>query len=59
MAGVDSGRVAFSPNALPYLELSSDANGSLYVEPPVWTLDENGVVGVGRHMSMQEIREGS
>lgn len=59
MTGVDSGRVAFSPNALPYLELSSDENGSLHVEPPVWTLDENGVVGVGRHMSMQEIQEGS
>lgn len=59
ISGVDSVRVAFSPNALPYLELSSDDDGSLYVEPPVWTLDENGVVGVGRHVSMQEIREGS
>jgi rieske iron-sulfur protein len=57
MSGVDSGRVAFSPNALPYLELSTDENGSLFVEPPVWTLDENGVIGVGRHVSMEQVRE--
>lgn len=59
MAGVDSDRVAFSPNALPYLELSTDEQGSLFVEPPVWTLGENGVIGVGRHISMDKIRQGS
>ena len=48
-----------TPVALPYLDLSIDENGSLYVEPPVWTLDENGVIGVGRNISMQEIRDGS
>ncbi|BDQ30473.1 hypothetical protein NZNM25_08840 [Nitrosopumilus zosterae] len=48
-----------SPLGLPYLDLSIDENGSLYVEPPVWTMQENGVIGVGRIMSMQEIRQGS
>jgi ubiquinol-cytochrome c reductase iron-sulfur subunit len=48
-----------SPMALPHLDLSTDDNGSLYVEPPVWTSDENGVVGFGRSMSMQEVRQGS
>ena len=48
-----------APVALPYLELSSDANGTLYVEPPVWTLQENGVVGIGRQISSDEIHQGS
>lgn len=47
------------PLGLPYLDLSVDENGSLYVEPPVWTMQENGVIGVGRTMSLQEIRQGS
>ncbi len=47
------------PAALPYLDLSIDDNGSLYVEPPKWTLDENGVVGEGRNISLQQIRLGS
>ena len=48
-----------APAALPYLDLSIDENGSLYVEPPKWTLDENGVVGEGRVISLQQIRQGS
>jgi len=48
-----------SPLGLPYLDLSIDENGSLYVEPPVWTMNGNGVIGVGRTMSLQEIRQGS
>ena len=48
-----------APVALPSLDLSIDENGSLYVEPPVWTLRENGVVGVGREISLEEIRKGS
>ena len=39
--------------------MSLDENGSLYVEPPKWTLKENGVIGVGRTISMQEIHQGS
>lgn len=41
--------------ALPYLELSSDENGYLYVEPPVFTEDQNGAIGIGRTISQQEI----
>ncbi len=48
-----------APVALPYLDLSVDENGSLYVEPPKRTLDENGVVGEGRAISLQQIRQGS
>jgi hypothetical protein len=48
-----------SPMALPRLDLSIDDTGALYVEPPEWTVDENGVVGFGRSMSVQEVRQGS
>jgi len=48
-----------APVALPYLDLSIDENGSLHVEPPIWALDENGVVGEGRTISLQQIRQGS
>jgi len=41
--------------ALPYLKISSDENGFLYVEPPIWTEDKNGVVGIGRLVSEKEI----
>lgn len=42
--------------ALPYLTISSDENGYLYAEPPVWTEGKNGVVGIGRTVSEDEIR---
>lgn len=45
--------------ALPHLDLSSDENGFLYVEPPKWEKTENGVVGYGREMTLDEIRNGS
>ncbi len=48
-----------SPMALPNLDLSIGDGGFLYVEPPVWDVDENGVVGYGRPMSIQEVRQGS
>ena len=41
--------------ALPYLKLSSDENGYLYVEPPVFTEYKNGAIGIGRTISQQEI----
>lgn len=41
--------------ALPYLKLSSDESGFLYVEPPTWTEDKNGVIGIGRMVSNEEI----
>ncbi|MCE9651492.1 MAG: hypothetical protein K8Q89_00270 [Nitrosarchaeum sp.] len=45
--------------ALPHLDLSSDENGFLYVMPPKWEKTENGVVGYGREMTLDEIRNGS
>ena len=48
-----------APVALPYLDLSMDENRSLHVEPPKWTLNENGGVGEGRSISLQQIRQGS
>src|SRR3972149_3450247 len=41
--------------ALPYLKLSSDENDYLYVEPPIFTESKNGVIGIGRTISQQEI----
>jgi Rieske Fe-S protein len=35
-------------NAIPMLTLTADANGDLYVEPPQWDVDHNGVLGYGR-----------
>jgi hypothetical protein len=45
--------------ALPYLELSMDKNGMMYVEPPNFTPSENGVIGYGRNLSLDEIRSNS
>ena len=41
---------------LPYMTLSSDKDGYLYVEPPIWTEDENGVIGIGRKISEKEFK---
>ncbi|WP_420545810.1 hypothetical protein [Nitrosopumilus sp.] len=48
-----------SPVALPYLELSMDECGSLFVEPPTFTREANGAIGTGRFISSQEIDHGS
>ena len=45
--------------ALPHLDLSMDDAGMLHVEPPKFTKTENGVVGYGRQMTLDEIRDGS
>ena len=45
--------------ALPYLDISIDKNGMLYVEPPEFTPSENGVIGFGRNLSLNEIRNNS
>jgi len=42
--------------ALPYLSLSDDEDGFLYVEPPIWTEDKNGAIGIGRTISEEEIK---
>ncbi len=41
--------------ALPQLDLSIDEDGFLLVESPVLTRDENGIIGVGRDVSDEEI----
>jgi Rieske Fe-S protein len=36
--------------AIPYLTLSSDSQGILWIEPPIWDYQHNGVVGYGRYV---------
>lgn len=36
-------------NAIPMLSLSSDASGQLYIEPAVFDVNHNGVIGYGRY----------
>lgn len=45
--------------ALPFLGLSMDENGMMYVDPPKFTPSENGVIGYGRNLSLDEIRNSS
>lgn len=35
-------------NVLPRLDLQSDAEGFLWILPPIWSADGNGIVGYGR-----------
>ena len=37
-------------NALPQLDLEVDGNGDLWILPPVWSLDRNGIIGYGRYL---------
>ena len=46
-------------DALPKLDLGADDQGYIYVKPPTWTTDKNGIVGDGRHLSKDEILETS
>ena len=46
---------ASNTGALPQLDLSIDEEGFLLVEPPTFTREENGVIGVGRDVSDEEI----
>lgn len=36
-------------NAIPMLTLTADADGTLNIEPPLWDVDHNGVLGYGRN----------
>lgn len=40
-------------NALPRLDLESDENGFLYILPPKWDPNANGVIGYGRYLKTQ------
>lgn len=46
-------------NAIPNLDLALDGNGYISVKPPTWTADKNGIVGEGRILSTDEIRNSS
>ena len=35
-------------NILPKLDLETDSEGFLYILPPIWNVNENGIVGYGR-----------
>ena len=37
-------------NVLPQLNLEVDSNGSLWILPAVWNVNENGIVGYGRFL---------
>ena len=37
-------------NAIPMLTLSTDSDGFLYIEKPVWDVNHNGVLGYGRYV---------
>ncbi len=54
---VDAGKAIAGPaslqpaptNAIPMLTLTADPNGDLNIEPPVWDVDHDGVLGYGRN----------
>lgn len=37
-------------NALPKLDLEADVDGGLWIKPPTWGANNNGVVGYGRYV---------
>ncbi len=45
---------AFPTNAIPMLTLTADSNGDLYIEPPNWDVEHNGVIGYGRDYQSYE-----
>jgi len=54
---IDGGKAIAGPaslqaaptNAIPMLTLTADPNGDLNIEPPLWDVDHNGVLGYGRN----------
>jgi hypothetical protein len=41
-------------NALPELDLRTDSDGYIYIKPPIWTADKNGLIGDGRHITKEQ-----
>ena len=39
-------------NVLPKLDVEVDGNGDLFILPPVWSPDKNGIVGFGRYLNV-------
>ena len=48
--GGPAAKQAAPSNVLAKLDLESDANGFLYILPPTWGVNDNGVVGYGLHI---------
>ncbi|CUR51356.1 exported protein of unknown function [Nitrosotalea devaniterrae] len=46
-------------NALPELDLGVDDSGYIYVKTPTWTVDKNGLIGDGRHLSKDQVLNSS
>lgn len=46
-------------NALPQLDLGVDKAGYIYVKTPTWTVDKNGLIGDGRHLSKDQVLNSS
>ncbi|HYB45719.1 MAG TPA: Rieske 2Fe-2S domain-containing protein [Nitrososphaerales archaeon] len=41
-------------NAIPMMTLTADPDGTLNIEPPVWDVNHNGVLGYGRYYTSYE-----
>ena len=41
-------------NAIPMLTLTADSNGDLYIEPPLFDAEHNGIIGYGRDYESYE-----
>ncbi len=37
-------------NVLPVLDLEADLTGNLWIKPPSWNVNKNGVIGYGRFL---------
>jgi rieske iron-sulfur protein len=44
----------FPTNAIPLLTLTADADGTLNIEPPLWDVEHNGIIGYGRDWKSYE-----
>ena len=38
-------------NVLPMLDLEIDSQGSIWIKPPNWSVNGNGIVGFGRFLT--------
>ena len=54
---VGGSSILLRDNALPKLDLYADNDGYLYVLPPTWAEDKNGVIGIGRQLSTDQIQQ--
>ena len=57
LSEIGGSSILLQDNALPKLDLYADKEGYLYVLTPTWTEDKNGVIGIGRHLSTDQIQQ--